>query len=139
MKGISSLRKEALIERMLEEDQKAEGAEKAAAGGKAGKTERKEPEEKNAAAALQPSEKSSERKDGAFLRGRKQARKTGEFSGKTGTPGAAGNGPGTIRAKKNTRPAKHRPGRIRKANRSRRRQRNSRRSKAAGKRAESLR
>lgn len=57
MKGISSLRKEALIERMLEEDQKAEGAEKAAAGGKAGKTERKEPEEKNAAAALQPSEK----------------------------------------------------------------------------------
>ena len=57
MKGISSLRKEALIERMLEEDQKAEGAEKAAAGGKAGKTERKEPEEKNAAAALQTSEK----------------------------------------------------------------------------------
>ena len=57
MKGISSLRKEALIERMLEEDQKAEGAEKAAAGGKVGKTERKEPEEKNAAAALQTSEK----------------------------------------------------------------------------------
>ena len=46
MKGVSSLRKEALIERMLEEDQKEEGAESTASGGKTGKTERKEPEER---------------------------------------------------------------------------------------------
>ncbi len=46
LKGVSALRKEALIERMLEEDQKAEGQESAAAGDKAGKTEKREPEEK---------------------------------------------------------------------------------------------
>lgn len=46
MKGVSSLRKESLIERMLEEDQKEEGAKSTAAGGKTGKAERKEPEER---------------------------------------------------------------------------------------------